>query len=394
MHLILFNNKIIIGNGNEVQVLEKGIFHPALEAINKARICVVDADVVIAPSVEQPLEKKDSILVRKFKELYQQDNYVIQDEKIDHNLFQVIGIKEEKVREVYSFIDPEKVEMFIPYGLALRYALKAHKGDSPKTIVFVDDLGTEQLLTVFEGLKLSRTRVLGHAGDDILPEIKRSQIDFSKKIEGFSSAKPEDLLIIVNNQKLSQMLMAQDEKLQVEYWPVPYPALEGLRCADSSIRYQLPEEIVRQKRSVDIKKQVQVFALCGGILLIGGIYFLFNHLRYLALTHEYESAQMVHDQLEERLGVLDQETYRDDLKQHKPLSYGVIYLSMLNVIPSMYTVQSFKFERVDKWLIEMNLLTDAHGLFEPIQRVNILKNAQIKDIFINHQPGKKISIQL
>ncbi|MBF0511632.1 MAG: hypothetical protein HQL13_04800, partial [Candidatus Omnitrophica bacterium] len=43
----------------------------------------------------------------------------------------------------------------------LRYALKAHKGDSPKTIVFVDDLGTEQLLTVFEGLKLSRTR--GHS---------------------------------------------------------------------------------------------------------------------------------------------------------------------------------------------------------------------------------------
>ena len=56
--------------------------------------------------------------------------------------------------------------------------------DLNKTVVFVDDLGNERLLTVFDGLKFSRTRVIVNNGEDILPEIKRSQIDFFKKNRG------------------------------------------------------------------------------------------------------------------------------------------------------------------------------------------------------------------
>ena len=94
-----------------------------LGSIEVANLCVVDIDVLIAAAVEYPIEKKDSILVRKFKELYQHEAYIIQDERIDNNLFQVIGIKEQKVREVYSLIPPDKVESFIPYGIALRNTL-------------------------------------------------------------------------------------------------------------------------------------------------------------------------------------------------------------------------------------------------------------------------------
>jgi len=143
MHYLLFNNEIFFSDGNVVRKLAKG---PGLKAEldsgeEKVRVCCVDVDVLIAAAVEYPVEKKDSILVRKFRELYQHEPYIIQDERIDTNLFQVIGIKEQKVREVYAFIAPERVETFIPYGIALRHTLINTMIDLNKTVVFVDDLG-------------------------------------------------------------------------------------------------------------------------------------------------------------------------------------------------------------------------------------------------------------
>src|ERR1039457_2839458 len=121
MNYLLFNKKLLISDGKNVRRVDIGHdFKHILGQIDSVHVCVVDVDVLIAAAVENPIEKKDSILVRKFNELYQHEAYIIQDERIDNNLFQVIGIKEQKVREVYSFISSEKIESFIPYGIALR----------------------------------------------------------------------------------------------------------------------------------------------------------------------------------------------------------------------------------------------------------------------------------
>ena len=86
-----------MNDGDTVRSIEKNPFHPdhILLSLDKASVCVVDVDVLIAVAPETPIEKRDQILVRKFKELYQHEEYVIQDEKVDNNLFQVIGIQEQ-----------------------------------------------------------------------------------------------------------------------------------------------------------------------------------------------------------------------------------------------------------------------------------------------------------
>ena len=66
------------------------------------------------------IEKKDSMLARKFGKLHPQNEYILQDEKIDDNIFQVIGIKTDKIREIYSLIPSDKVKVFIPYAIAIR----------------------------------------------------------------------------------------------------------------------------------------------------------------------------------------------------------------------------------------------------------------------------------
>lgn len=398
MNCLLFNSGILISDGINVHRLDKG-HHPEdiLGSIREANLCVVDVDVLIAAAVENPIEKKDSILVRKFKELYQHEPYIIQDERIDHNLFQVIGVKEQKVREVYSLIPPQRVESFIPYGVALRNTLIKKNVDLNKTVVMVDDLGAERLLTVFDGLKFSRTRVIADNGEDILPEIKRSQIDFFKKIEEYILPKKStDFVIIVNNEALAAEISKNKEKLQVEYLNVAYPALEGLKGTDTSIKYRLPEEILKKRKEIELKKNVTVTSLSLGIVAAGLFFFLFNKIEWGAVYHQYELARQTHERLDGQLKILDQETYREDLRLHKSLNYGVSYLSMLGIIPVSYTVNSFKFFKTGRWNIEMTLFADddGDGLLDPIPRIKILKNAHIKDIFVNNQPGKHLQITL
>ena len=217
MNYLLFNNEILVSDGQDVRRIGKEVdCKNILESIDSARICVVDVDVIIAAAVEFPVEKKDTILVRKFKEFYQHEEYIIQDERIDNNLFQVMGVKEQRVREVYSLLSPDKVELFIPYGIALRNTLINKNIDLNKTVVFVDDLGSERLLTVFDGLKFSRTRVIANTEEDILPEIRRSQIDFFKKTEEYLSKKSADFVIVANNEALATDISRNKEEIQRE----------------------------------------------------------------------------------------------------------------------------------------------------------------------------------
>ena len=415
MNYLLFNNEIFISDGQVVKKIESGGL-PRLgggllpgasgglppgfsgggndKEIEKVRLCYVDVDVLIAAAVENPIEKKDSILVRKFKELYQHEAYIIQDEKIDTNLFQVIGIKEQKVREVYSLIPADRVEIFVPYGIALRNILINKNVDLNKTVVFVDDLGSQRLLTVFDGLKFSRTRVIANNGEDILPEIKRSQIDFFKKTEEYLSKKSADFVIVINNQALASELSKNKEKLQVEYLNAAYPALEGLKDIEASIKYRLPEENLKKRREIELKKKVTTSMISVCVVAVGLVFFLFNKVEWGVVNNQCEKALQAHERLDDQLKTLDKETYREDLRAHKSLNYGISYLSMLTLIPASYEVNAFKFYRTNKWNLEVTLFADDDGPFDPIPRIKMLKDAEIKDIFVNNQPGKHLKINL
>jgi len=332
--------------------------------------------------------------VRKFKELYQHEVYVIQDEKIDTNLFQVIGIKEQKVREVYSLIPAERLNTFIPYGVALRNYLTLNSKYHNKTIIFIDDWGNEKLLTVLNGLKFSRTRVIPNNGEDILPEIKRSQIDFYKKNEEYLSKKNTEYVIVVNNQELAKAISKNEEKLPVEYVNIKYPAFEGLKESNSQIKFRLPEEIVKNRKEIELKNNLKTSVLSITVVAIGLIYFLFNNIETTLCSNQLEAIKQKNQVLKNILNDLDKETYRADLKIRKSLNYGVVYLTVLNTIPSSYEVDSFKFLNTGHWNLEMNLDSGNDGTYDPIPKIGILKNADIKDIFVNGQPEKHLKITL
>jgi hypothetical protein len=395
MNYLLFNDEILISDGINVSRIAKGNDPKnILGSIQEASLCVVDVDVLIAAAIESPIEKKDMLLVRKFKELYRHEAYIIQDERIDNNLFQVVGIKEQKVREIYGLIPPHKVTSFIPYGIALRNTLVNNKVDLNKTVVFLDDLGGERLLTVFDGLKFSRTRVIVNNGEDILPEIKRSQIDFFKKTEEYLSKKNTDFVVIVNDRSLAAEISKKEEKLPIICLNVAYPSLEGLKEKNGQIKYRLPEEIFKKRKEIELKKNIKTTILSLCVVAVGSFYWLFNKFELWSVGNQYNSALQANERLNEKLSLLDRQTYREDLKKQKYLNYGISYLTVLDLIPAGYGVDSFRFVKSGNWKLELSLSSDSGGIFDPIPRAGILKNAEIKDVFVNNQPGKHLRITL
>ncbi len=261
-------------------------------------------------------------------------------------------------------------------------------------MVFVDDLGTERLLTVFDGLKFSRTRVMAHNEEDILSEIKRSQIDFLKKTEEFLVAQNADLIIVTNSQDLEERISRMAEKLPVKYLNVEYPALEGLKDSNIQFQYRLPEEIIKKRQRTEFKQNITTAILSISVLAVGLLIFLCNRIERDILKNHYRLTKDAHEKLDEEERVLDRNTYREELKAQKSLNYGITYLAILETIPASYIVNTFKFYKTNRWNAEFTLLAEDKGLLEPIRRVKILKKAEIKDIFVNDHPGKRLKLTI
>ena len=399
MNYLLFNSNIYLSDGLKVNKIEKGPqLRHVLEPINEASICVVDVDVELSSAPETQIEKKDSMLARKFAKLHPQNEYILQDERIHNNIFQVIGIKTDKIREIYSLIPSGKVTVFIPYAIAIRSFLINKNIELERGILFIDDLGDEKLITVFSGLKFSVTRVLmTNDVENIFPEIKRSQIGFSKKIEEFDNYKSDKLTVLTNSQTIASHSSWNEQNTNIECINVKYPAIEGLKGIESCenfVKFLLPEEIKGKKRKQEFKERA--VSLVVSLLILGASlgFALVNRVKLSLRGSEYARINQQNKILEEKLADLDMRTYREDLKQQKFINYATIYFKLLNILPLSYEIYSFRYYRTDHWNLEVYILSKDGESFDEIPKINILKNAVINDYFIKDKPGKRIQIDL
>jgi hypothetical protein len=399
MNYLLFNNGVLISDGVNVRRMDKGGDPESiLGSIDEASICVVDVDVELASAPEGQIEKKDSMLARKFGKLHPQNEYILQDEKIDDNVFQVIGIKTEKIREIYSLVPSSRVMVFIPYAVALRNFLVNKRIELAKGIVFIDDLEDEKLITVFSGLKFSVTRVLTtNDVENILPEIKRSQIGFSKKIEEFDNYKSDKLTVLTNSRSIANHFSKNEQNINIERIDVKYPAIEGLKAIENPenlVKFLLPEEIKGKKRRRELKEKAVTLIVSLLILGAGSGFALFNKIKLTLGKVEYARLSQQNQILAGKLADLDIRTYREDLKQQKFINYGVPYLKILNVLPLSYEIYSFRYYQTDHWNLEAYIFSKDGEPFDEIPRLDILKNAVINDYFIKDKPGKRMQIDL
>ena len=396
MNYFLFNNEIYVSDGVKVDRIEKGSNLGYLfDQSKEAHVCVVDIDVLIASASESALDKKDGILARKFSESYQGE-YVLQDEKIDRNIFQVIGIKSEKVKEVYSLIFSEKIVSFVPYALAVRNFLSRQRISVNKYVVFLDDLGNEKLITVFEGFKFSRTRtIFSNTAEQILSEIKRSAINFEKKLADQKDKNAEGYIILTNNKTLGNEIREIEKDLIIEYLDSICPAFEGLKIGGFDLKYILPEEIVKKRRGEELKKRTRCLSIAALILILGALFYFYNQISFALAKNSFKQEQIRKFHLQEDLNKLDPVVYQYVLNQQKRINYSLVYQDISNSLPISYKTSSFSFYHKDNnWSFEEYLYTPDDELYDNILAVGALKGAQIKDFLVNNRPGKYLRIEL
>jgi hypothetical protein len=393
MNCVLFNDSIHVSDGIKTEKFEKG---PHLGQIfsrmKEVHLCVVEIDVLIAAASENALDKKDGILSLKFSEYYKGD-YVLQDEKIGQNIFQVAGIKSEKVKEIYSLIPSGKVATFVPYAIAVRNLLLRNKIAENKMVVFLDDFGHEKLITVFEGMKFSRTRTVFHAeAEQILPEIKRSAINYEKKM-GY---KGEDgFVIVTNNEKLCHEFKHMEKGLMTQVVDSPYPSLDGLRMGGFGLKYILQEEIIKRRRQEEFYKWRRCLSISAAVLVIGIFFNCYNRVNFKFSQNSLDRERYRNLRLGAILDQLDPQVYHAVLQQQKRINYALAYRNVFKALPAGYTTDSLKFyEQGRHWTMEAYLYAPDHGLISSIPAGGVLQRGRIRDFIINGKPGKYLRIDL
>ena len=392
MHYFLFDSDVFVSTDQDVKRLRTEEQKMAVFAgVQTAHICVVDVDVLVAVAPEERPEQKDIILTKEFSRVHPGD-YIIQDERIGTNMFQVVGVKTEKVREIYQQFPGDKIVTFTPYAMAVRAFLNTQNLASRRLVAFVDDLAGETLITFYDGLKFSQTRRFNENDiEKIFPEIKRSAIGFSKAIK----RENDKYIIITNNRVWAESIKDLEPDQEVCLVETKCPAIDGLKTAQFPLKFELPEAVLKRSKEKERRAKIPYFAIAGFLAVFGLCFVLFYKISLSIQTAAYEHAQGLHDSLEDKLAHLDQLVYRSALTSQKNLNYGDVYLWLQNVIPQSYEVDSLVFTCTDrKWYLDLVLSLPKGQPYEDIFVVKPFKKMTVHNVLVKDRPGKSIRIEL
>ena len=201
MNYLIFDNDVYYDLEGKTGIVPK----PDIQAVFKgstmeAAVAVIDTLQKQIAAPEKSPSRRDEVLSSAFT-----GEYLTQSEKIAENLFQVIAVEKPKINEVYKYLGFENVRLLVPYAVALREYLKNNKLlDENKRIVFLDHLGDQVLLTIFNKEVFTTSRRLSKVLKQVTRELLRSQESYrsQNKLEA-----EINFLIVTNSQEILDLIM-------------------------------------------------------------------------------------------------------------------------------------------------------------------------------------------
>ncbi len=357
------------------------------KAVSVACLDVTVKQLNIEPGMKLP---KDAMIAQAFDA-----DHLILQEWMSSDVVQLMGVSRLKIEDIYAYFKPVQVIHLVPYQAAIRAFLKS-RGllNDQRAIIFVDDLKTKAIVTVFKELMFSDARQIamrdiGYMGE----EIKRTWQNFSATLGG-----DQKYVLICNNREwlaefIKLKLVTQEEILHIDR---PYPVLEGLGSAIFTNNFILPKELARQKkRTMMTNWIIDLLILVSCICVSVAIYGLF------CLKEQHIKSALAQSQ--EMAGSLKQELARaykaklfDHLQAQQYPQADKVYADLLRHMPSGYQVKEFFIEAVEREHFKLSALIfpvdpDYYGEF--IQR-GIWADADITDVTVNDQAGIKIELIL
>lgn len=392
MNHLIFDNDIYFEAEGSGGIVPKDKMSTVLTGLDKEfKVAVIDTleKQVVAP--EKLASKKDEAIASSFT-----GEYVTQSERVAPNLFQVIAIEKSKLSELYKCLGFENVRLVVPYGVALREFLKENNLlREKKRIVFLDHMGNQVLLTIFNNSMFTTPRRLSVATRRVVSEVTRSQENYKALNK---EEKEISFLIATNSKEIMDEIVSSglDSKENVVYFPDPYPALKGLRQGKFSMHYLLPEQFIRLRKLKVFKKRMVSFGMMSAVLaaflvvLLGSFSINKNALQRLKELRLEEASQ--NDALRRAYGA----KYKDILGHKKKINLPYFVSSFIRMLPSEYKVESITVRGISgSYRFEAIVFQDSYD--EPIGSLMLpraFKGARIENVLVKGRPGMRVVLDI
>ena len=322
---------------------------------------------------------------------------VVQSERLNSSLYQGMAATKEQVAETYRLFNKDSFKVFIPYPIALRAFINQKKLlNETKVSIVVDDLQDRFILTIFWGMKVLETReIQKKASEKIAEEVVRSEKNFitnhAKEI-----SKPS-FIFISNNSELCEAVSKIDghSKENIIYFEETYPAFLALDYANFDIHFYLADEILKQKRMKEFKKNLLSYAVAGVIVGVTLIYFLFAIYQEHLVMDENIKLNTTRSVLIEKIKSRNTLSYRNILKAREKINLFQLYVNFVQNIPPSYTIENFSLvlnnlkNLSGEWTFT-GFITSNKNLVEQFGTNGMFKNREVDNIFIKDTSAQRV----
>lgn len=363
------------------------------EGGTEVSVAVVDTlqKVVLAP--EDQADKRDETISRSFGE-----EYLIQYERIGLNMFQVMAIKKDVIKKIYDIFKNSRVDAVIPYAVALRGYLTREGVDvNNKCIVFLDYMGDQILLTLFDGLRFVSPRKISTSPVRMISEIKRSEQQFNMKFRK-ENERELGFFVLSNNKDLLEEIKTRGHhtKDEVGFVDGDYPAIEGMSSAKFDACFLLPEQVLKQKRLKEFKKNLVSIVLSASLIAIGVIFISVGATFNSSAKLSYKRVGAGKEIVLEKLKTLNAKKYRAVLLKETKVDFSLVYSSFLSNMPRGYSVDKLSLRKeASSWIFEALIYLDEKS--EEIisfYKEDLFENCIVEDIVVNKRPGQRVVLNL
>ncbi len=393
MNYLIFDNDIYydideksgVAAKNEIQAVFKG-------PIREVSVAVIDTLQKQVAAPEKFPSKKDEVIASSFT-----GEYLTQSERITENLFQVIAVEKPKINEVYKCLGFENVRLVVPYAIALREFIKNNNiACDKKRIVFLDHLGDQILLTIFNKEVFTAPRRLSKVLTQVTRELIRSQENY--RAQNKTDAEIAFLIVTNSNEIINEVVSnGLETKENIIFVQDSYPALSGLKQGKFSMHYLLPEQFIRLRKLKEVKKRVFKLGVMLGILAVFLILFLGSFSMNKTASVRLKNLQLEETSSNEALKSAYLEKYKDILGLKKKINFPYYLGLFLKALPFEYKLES----------IIIRGLSDGHYRFEAIVSLGAkdklftkmslpraFKQARIENILVKDNPGLKVTLDI
>ena len=316
----------IVSLENRLEIL-KGLF----------QIAVVKTTPRIFESDSTDPEELERIALQTLPE-----NYTICYEKIDKTLYQVFGIENSLLEEIKKTIDPERINLLIPYQVVIRGYLKRINILTSEYTIFLDDIESSILFSVLHNKNVSPVRSLTR--ETFSREFTVGQQDFISTEKLPLSTK---FKIITNSKELKDTLLQEkiaDEEaiLLVED---SCPAFGGLRVGRAEVEFVLPEQILRERKETKKKQSIRFAEITGGIALISVFLLLQGYCNYHRTKKVIEQLRIKKTMQISQLEKFNQATYQSIIKEQQQQHLVPTLKKFFRYIPILSNIQEANIRR-------------------------------------------------